>query len=157
MNYRGKALCWEQGLAARASRLPQRPSVSPVVQREPSLLTRGPCCTQSSLGKHGGEEEMWYLSDTGRRWYLSGLVGLVDASGSSLPAHPLENLICIPFSSSGSCCYHGNYVHSCISLASGKTPFSLFPFSTLDVRLWQSEGGEACKGSDNWGKGSSYK
>lgn len=38
-----------------------------------------------------------------------------------------------------------------------KTPFSLFPFSTLDVRLWQSEGGEACKDSDNWGEGSSQK
>lgn len=52
----------------------------------------------------------------------------LDACGSSLPAHPLRNPICIPFSSSGSGCYHGNYVHSYVSLASGKTPFSLSPF-----------------------------
>lgn len=56
------------------------------------------------------------------------LFSLVDARGSSLPVHPLCNPICIPFSSSGSGCYHGNYVHSCVSLASGKTPFSLSPF-----------------------------
>lgn len=57
---------------------------------------------------------------------------------SSLPVHPPDNPIYIPFSSPGSCCYHGNYVHSCYSLASGKTHFSFsplvsFPFSILDT------------------------
>lgn len=55
---------------------------------------------------------------------------------SSLPVHPLDNPIYIPFSSPGSCCYHGNYVHSCISLASGKTPFCLSPLFLAPFPAW---------------------
>lgn len=77
---------------------------------------------------------------------------------SSLPFHPLDNPIYIPFSSSGSCCYHGNYVHSCISLASGKTPLSLSPSLSpfpAWTQLWLSEDGEAHEVSDNQDEGSS--